>query len=169
MALLDWSLSHEMSPGQWATLMKAVSHLAEKGLPLLLEGKSMQGVAPEGSRWMGWLLKKQHQQFIRMNTPAFRWGLQGQGFDSVRMELLPGPKAVDSLEEATVYSVFATRLPHQGTVEVGPHLHAFAWWGALLWAQQRWPGCWRLSSTLPQAQSQDVQRWAIEVMKTLVF
>ena len=165
MALIDWSLSHEMSVPDWNELMSVVGTLAQDGLPLLLESQGKASLNAS-SWWQAWLLKKQRDQFLRMNTPPFRWGLQGQGFTSVQMELLPGPKGVDSLEEASGFAVRATRLPHHGTVEIGPHLHAFAWWGALTWAQRQWPEQWAFQSTLPTNQTADIQRWAdISLMK----
>lgn len=166
MAVLEWTLRHEHTAAEWEECMRALSALVEHGLPAIVADRAAQ---PLPSGWRGWLARQQRDRFVEMNTPAAQWGLEGQGWDSVRVMLLPGPRAAPDRAAALEDAVRATRLPHAGRMEVAERLHAFAWLGLLLWARQRWPDRWALATNLPPSDVEAVRIWAAETLQNHGF
>ena len=161
MASLSWSLLRELSVEEWKQVSDAVRMLAEKGLPLLLQA---QTDAPLEKGWKSFLARRQRELFVKMNRPAFAWGLDGTGPDSVRLVLLPGPFSTDDPQHAQQLAIRVARLPHQGHVEVGQRLYAFAWLGALLWEHHARPGIWRFQTDLVEEDLAAVRAWAFSML-----
>lgn len=158
MALVSWRLSQELTASQWERLMSVLSTLLEKGVPVLLEQQQAQ--APTG--WRGWVQRHQRQLFVKLNTPAFAWGMGGKGYDRVSMELLPGHHSVADRLHAHALAIRSTRLPHTGEVELAERLYATAWLAALLWARKTWPHAWHIQTDLPSDEIAGLEVWINE-------
>lgn len=158
MASVSWKLSQELTASQWERLMTVLSILLEKGIPVLLE--QHQARVPSG--WRGWFHRQQRKLFVQLNSPAFVWGMSGQGHDRVSMELLPGPHSVADRPHAQALAIRANRLPHTGEVELTERLYATAWLATLLWAKNRWPHAWSVQTSLSTEEVAAIQAWMKE-------
>lgn len=160
MAVVTWKLTKELTVRQWEHVTQTLQALVEKGLPVLVEAQKKK--MPDKG-WRAMLARRQRELFLKMNEPAYQWGLDGRGFDTVRLVLLPGPFSTDDPEHAQQLALEIHRLPHEGSMELGERLHAFAWLGFLLLEHQKHPGVWRFQTDIAPSDLAALAAWARSV------
>ena len=138
--ILEWKLKKTLTESQWAEVTGVVSVLVNR----LSEIRDAQAVAKPLEWVPKWLWKWHQRSVLRLNTPAYQWGMNGQGFDSGSLELMPTPHLQLTLKQKEEQTIHINRWEHHHWFCWDHSLHAYAWVGALLFLSHKNPQDWEI-------------------------
>lgn len=157
MRTLSWKLNRNLSASEWHEVTKLVTKLVDCLSQIREAQKNVD--PPKGI--LKFLWKAQQHSVYRLNDPAFQWGVQGDGYNQSRLELLPTPHLKLSPQEKMQQTVMVTCLSHHGFVSWDLSLHVYAWLGTLMILKDKVYSPWEITEcSLSEAEKKAILVWA---------